>query len=273
MKNHVYHFDKLVVGGSLESLLYCFVNELPIVIKTPLVPFELERIESIHDLSFLGYQTKREIYSSEIWDRLSFLLSMSGFVLLPNIIKNIRQEVNTIIAITDNNDKLRITADELVDFDKINSDLLYVYDWFHVRSGCVHEYDHLEDKDSNFVNKLIFYPSRRIGQNKNRKDVVAISSIEADNMLDYQHGEGYSRLKVLKMMKEAGIKGTSNGSDKNGYRLHYSVKIEHSDREIINDYTPMYDIFDMLTTKRKKGKLWNLAQRLFLRDQTFTSQG
>jgi hypothetical protein len=273
LKDHIYHFDKLVIGGSVESLLYCFINELPVVIKNPLVPFELERVESLHDLSFLGYKTKREVYSSEIWDRLSFLLSMSGFVLLPNIIKNIRQEDNTIIAITENNDKLRVTADKMITFDTIDKDRLYIYDWFDVRSGSVHEYDYLEDKESSFVNKLIFYQSRRIGQNKNRKDVVAVSSVKADNLLDYQNSEGYARLKTLKMMKEAGIRGTSNGFDRNGYKLHYSVKVEHSNREVKNHYTPMYDVFEMLTTKRKKGKLWNLAQRLFLRDQTIISQG
>ena len=75
-----YHYDKIVIGGSLESLLYSFITETPIIIREALLPFELEKIENPQDFKFLGYEGARKVYTSELWDRLTFLLSMSGMI-------------------------------------------------------------------------------------------------------------------------------------------------------------------------------------------------
>lgn len=71
-----YYYNKLIVGGSLESLLYSFVSEIPIIIKDPLIPFELERVDDPQKFKFLGYEGARSVYRSELWDRLTFLLSI-----------------------------------------------------------------------------------------------------------------------------------------------------------------------------------------------------
>jgi hypothetical protein len=98
-----FNFDKLIFGGSLESLLYSFVTQIPIVISNPIIPFELETLKYNNEFQFLGYENSRDIYKSEMWDRLSFILSMAGLVMMPNTIKSVRQDENTLIFTTEGN--------------------------------------------------------------------------------------------------------------------------------------------------------------------------
>ena len=56
-----------------------------------------------------------------------------------------------------------------------------------------------------------------------------------DKVTNDELGENNSL--ALKMMKEAGIKGQSNGTSKSGYKLHYAVKIEHTHRQLIQKYS------------------------------------
>ena len=144
LKNEFY-FDRIVLGGSLESLMFSYVNEIPLLMTQPIVPFEMDVFPYNPDLKFLGYDNTRPIYTSEIWDRLSFVLSMAGLLMMPNIIQKIRQEDKCIVIITDNNKRIRITYDEAIAFDKELEDNVHVYDWFDVRSGSAHEYKQLID--------------------------------------------------------------------------------------------------------------------------------
>ena len=267
-----YYFNKIIIGGSLESLLYSFISDTPILIKDPIVPFELDLIDDSYDLSFLGYDGSRDIYKSEVWDRLSFLLSMAGIVIFPNIISNIRHENKSFFITTTQKSRIKVKYNQLLDFDKVLDDEVSVYDWFDVRSGSVHRHKVIHDKQSDLVNKLFFYPSRRIGQTKMRKDVVAFSKIKSNELLNYSNSEAYARLKSLKMMKEAGIRGRSNGYNKKGTQLHYAVKIEHTHREVIKNYKPMHSIKQILKKSKRKGKLWNSAKKLFRHKETSTSQ-
>ncbi len=71
-----YHFDKLIIGGSLESLLYSFVNDTKILILEPLYPVEVINLKYRPSLRLLGYNKDETIMLSELWDRITFVLSM-----------------------------------------------------------------------------------------------------------------------------------------------------------------------------------------------------
>ena len=265
-----YYYNKLIIGGSIESLLYSFVTETPIIIKQPLVPFELEKVDNPEDFKFLGYEGARQIYKSELWDRLTFLLSMNGMVLMPNIVKNIRAENKSFVISTVDNSRVKIKYAKKIDFDKISNSFVDVYDWFDVRSGSVHSHRIIKDDKANFINKLFFYPSKRFGQTKTRSDVVAFSKIKADQLLKYENSESYARLKVLKMMKDTGIRGRPNGYNKKGLRLHYAIKIEHSHRDIVKNYKPLHSVSEILNLRKREGKVWNLTKKLFRHKQIST---
>ena len=265
-----YYYNKLIIGGSIESLLYSFVTETPIIIKQPLVPFELEKVDNPEDFKFLGYEGARQIYKSELWDRLTFLLSMNGMVLMPNIVKNIRAENKSFVISTVDNSRVKIKYAKKIDFDKISNSFVDVYDWFDVRSGSVHSHRIIKDDKANFINKLFFYPSKRFGQTKTRSDVVAFSKIKADQLLKYENSESYARLKVLKMMKDTGIRGRPNGYNKKGLRLHYAIKIEHSHRDIVKNYKPLHSVSEILNLRKREGKVWNSTKKLFRHKQIST---
>jgi len=269
MKNE-YFFNNIVVGGSFEALLYSFVNDIPIIIKEPILPFELEKERRLNRFHFLGYSGIREVYKTELWDRLTFLLSMNGTIMLPNIIKNVRNEKKRLSITTVNNTRILVKYNNRIDFEKINKSSVNVYDWFDVRSGTMHHFSTMIDSKTKFVNKLYFYPSKRPHLSKSMKDVVARSKIKSEDLLKYEYSEAYARLKTLKMMKSEGVRGRPNGYNKKGLRLHYAINIEHSHRQIIKNYKPLYNIQEILTTDIKKGRLWNSTQKLFHQEQILT---
>ena len=67
------------------------------------------------------------------------------------------------------------------------------------------------------------------------------------------------------MMKDAGIRGQSNGYNKYGKQLYYSVKIEHMYRELYYKYNNGYEIDEILKTELdKESQLWKLTQNLII---------
>ena len=255
-------FDRLVLGGSLESLLYSFVTETPIIISTPIVPFELETMNYDEEFKFLGYENKREIYKSEMWDRLTFILSMAGLVMMPNTIKNVRKENNKLVFTTQGNSRTTVRYNTLVSYDKIDEKTMHVYDWFDIKSGSKITLDFIAD-EGEFVSKIYFYKSKRIGSKKTSRDLVAYSKINKEEIYDYEKSESFCRLKTIQMMKQAGLRGKPNGYNKRGTALYYAIKLEHTHREIIKDYKPLHSFEQTLSRRKKQGDVWNLAKKLF----------
>ena len=119
-----------------------------------------------------------------------------------------------------------------------------VIDWFDVRSGMQHDHDLFETEDE-FIQKVIFYPSERFGNQTSgrlRKDLVAISHLDEDQLDDFDYSDTMAKFKITQMMKDAGIKGARNGKDTynpNIYR-YYSPKIEAVERQIFKDVKNFY---------------------------------
>ena len=256
------YFDKVVLGGSLESLLYSFVTETPIIICNPIVPFELETLEYDEEFKFLGYENTRVIYKSEMWDRLSFILSMAGLVMMPNVIKNVRKDDNSLIFATEGNSRVTIKFKKLISFDKENEEFYHVYDWFDIKSGKDIVLTSLEDNGDQFVHNIYFYTSKRRGAKIANKDLVSYSTIKRDEIYDYEKSESFCRLKTVQMMKEAGLRGKPNGYNSRGTALYYAIKIEHTHREIIKEYKPLHSFKSILKRRKEKGDAWNLARKL-----------
>ena len=111
----------------------------------------------------------------------------------------------------------------------------------------------------------MFHPSTRKATRKEIKDVCAVSTISEKYINDPYHSENYARLKTLQMMKDAGIRGQSNGYNKYGKQLHYAIKIEHMYRELYYKYNNGYSIEDILKTELdKESQLWKLTQNLII---------
>ena len=267
--NHL-AFDKLVVGGSLTALLYAYKHNLPIIIDRAHVPFQLDDCPNHWDFSFIGFSSKLTHKKSQIWDRLVFLLSMAGMVIFPNNIQSFRQEEGVLSIIMNNNQRFKVSFNEIIEFDRDKDENLIVCDWFAVRSGARHEHQLIKVPDTNFVHTLLFHPSTRAKTRNDMKDVCAISEIPESEINDIDWSETYVRMRVLQLMKQQGIRGQSNGYNKKGLQLHYAIKIEHMYREVRHKYHNKPQVSDLLELKLDQNSdLWKLTTNL-LRDMAFT---
>jgi hypothetical protein len=260
--SHTFHVDKLNVGGTLSTLLDSYLTETPLIIDTPRPPPDFMEIDPALDFSFLGYDRDERIKSSQLWERLSFLLSMGGFITFPNSIETLRYEHNTIKVVTQNMRRIDVTYNKLRRLDNKFTGFTWIYDWFAVRSGGNHTIDYLEDKDGYLANKLVFYPSKRIGV-VDKRDVVAVSLAKSEQVFDMEYSEGYASLKTRNMMSEAGIRGTSKGYGYQGRRRHEPIKIEHIHREYHEQLIPDATLGQLLALPRKQGVLCRLTKSLF----------
>lgn len=261
------YFPKLITGGSLESLLYAYMTETPIVITQPYVPFELDVMEDDGILELIGYDRQIPVRKVEVWDRLTFILSMAGLVLMPNNVRNTKHHDKLIVFALKDNTRMKIGYDTLISFDEHVDEKLKVYDWFSIRSGSKVELDEIVD-DDDFVKKIIFYPcQRRSAMGRGRKDLVSYSEIPYVDIHNYESTESYVRLKTLSMMKEAGLRGKANGYNNKGKLQHYALKIEHSHREIHKTYKPKYDISKLFNKFNNEKEIWNLTRKLLHRKQ------
>jgi hypothetical protein len=267
-----YCYEKLIIGGSVESLLHSFVTNTKILILEALYPIETEELKYQHSLRLLGYHRNDTVTKMDLWNRLSFVLSLNGCLVSPNIISSHRESDNKIITITEKNKRISYEAENIMYFDKIDNNKVTMLDWFNVRSGNNHQHKTIEDPENSFINKICFYRSQRNGGNCNVKDILAISNFNHDDCGLVDHSEGIARLKVLQMMKGAGIRGQSNGYDKAGRKLHYAISIEHTYREKRKKYTPFISLKKLLNQEPEKEEQWNLTKKLFRHKQITTLQ-
>ena len=260
--------SKIITGGSLESLFYAYMTETPIVITQPYVPFELEQANFGDMFEILGYDPKTPLTKLQVWDRLVFVLSMAGLVLMPNNVRNVRHEGNKIIFSMKDNSRFIIAYERKISFDQHLNEEVGVYDWFDIKSGSKLELDEINDCESNLVNKILFYDSVRKGNaGKGRRDLVAVSQIKTKNILEYENSEGNVRLKTIQMMKDEGLRGRSNGYNKFGKPLYYAIDVEHTHREIIKKYKPKFTIEETFKQVKQKKEIWKLTKKLLHRKQ------
>ena len=231
-------YNEIVVGHSLAAAAYAYLNDAPLIInKQGGRPFLFDFFEEGFDLSsFLMPPVTYDMASnagtktvgaskSDLWERLIFSLAVSGRLLVSDKAKSIRidesSKVVTVIVGTSSVEygfeRLRIfnTASirGLLPASPIVPAKVRVLDWFNVRSGCCHEYDHLHS-DHDLAREIYFYPSPRAGtKNHNIKDLVAVSFLTAEQLNDIEYSDVAVRFKILNMMKGVGIRGARNGRD------------------------------------------------------------
>ena len=284
LERHIYQKDTIVIGGCLPSLLYAFKNGLPVIFSKPRPPFRYDKIQKDYDLSFLGLEPFDLYYQKQVWERLLVLLGLSGNLPLSSNASGMRIVDNLLTVTTNNHRVVKFTFDKLVIFDDegvtglppISGEIKEknrVIDWVNVRQGAKHQHDEIIG-EGNFVNKIIFYPSDR-HDNRKLKDLVAISYLTDEELLDHDYSDTMVKFKVTKMMKSVGIRGGRNGRDVNNPERYkfYAVKVEPSERVVEPDVKRYYEpderfefrydsVFDLLkdpkTPENYLGKLCGL---------------
>ena len=251
LQRHVYEKDKIVIGGGLSALLYALSHELPVIYAESRPPFRFDEMEH-ENLKLLGLSNELPQKQSEMWSRIHFFLGLSGLLPMGTNVNNLRVTENQLSVITKHSRNVKFNFNQLVVFndEKISglpqitrqeSKKNRVIDWVNVRSGCSHDLLRLHS-DEEFVREIIFHPTDR-SDNRNLKDLVAISYLTDDEINDFNYSDTMVKFKVTEMMKEAGIRGARNGRDVNNPERYkyYAVKVEPAQRVIYRDTKRFYE--------------------------------
>jgi hypothetical protein len=259
LKTHIFKYEKIVIGGSLNAVLYAFMKDLPLIINDSEPPFPWEHwgLKYFDYFKFPFYREKFVVtptelqiigdYKRKIYNHLCFILSLGGKILFHKNIESIRIENDNALFISfDQNKVTKVSFKELIIFNsnKINGLIkeekeikdFMVVDWFNVKHGSEHELDLIETENK-FINKIYFYPSLRTDGNyrrdKTRKDLVSISYLNEKEIKLIEYSELYAKLLIERIMKEHGIKGYKRGFQRDGITPRFSsLLIEHTEREV-----------------------------------------
>jgi hypothetical protein len=254
----VFEYEKVVIGSSLEALLFAYGNDTPLLSPSINEPSFIEYFDPGVDLSPFGIDNTPTVLNTtgepkeigalqvDLWRHLLFFLSLAGNLPMSDKCFSLRFEgENVIKAITNNSRFARFRFEEAIIFDdkglhglpnkllKQADEKYKVIDWMDIKSGMRQEFDYFKTGDD-FVDEIFLYPSDRIdGENFSLKDAVAISYLTGDQLQEFEFSDTYVRFKTLKIFKEAGMKGAANGRcTKNPEKTkYYALKVETTQRE------------------------------------------
>ena len=201
------------------------------------------------------------IQKSALWKRVLFVLSMRGSLPFADKVDSIRLRAeNKLSVMTTGNKKCDIDFDQLRIFASRHVEGLEHYasppqspgkklvlDWFNVRSGCTHRFD-IFHQPGDFVREVHFYPSDRIAGNHDKKDFVSFSYLTEEECRGIEYSSVPAKYKILNWMRDAGIRGQSNGRDPNDptKKKHYAIRIEHTRRQVIDVPRDTGEVEEML---------------------------
>lgn len=234
MKRFEINLGKIVIGSSLEAVLYAFYKKYKLISTRQLEPTEFDNFEDFG----LGAD------ASDIWKKHMFLLSIAGYTPFSNKIKHIRYvDCNTIKIITTDESVAIIKYDKLYIFDDYNfldlpllpsktTNKTRIVDWFYVERGSIHEHNFIKNKN-NFMNQVYFFKNS-VKKTAKRKDVCVVTLCNKKNINKYP--EHLIRIKTEKLMRELGIETATQ------HKTH--IKIDHRQRDIVDLDKNIYENFD-----------------------------
>ena len=263
-------YEKVIIGSSINALLYSFLNNVPFVYVNITPPHRFDHFSPEQDLSFFGLENKLHTLVSPtstkiigstkdiLWEKLYFYLTLAGLNPVGDKASSIKVGDKELKVFTHKARMAKINFEELIIFTddgvsglppplQLPEKKYKVYDWFDVRSGMKHKHDYIED-NTELVSEILFYPTDRVDGNQVFKDAVSISYLTEKQLGSFDYSDINARFKTLKMMKGAGIRGARNGRDmldKSRYK-YYAVRIENSIREIQSLGETLYDSTDIL---------------------------
>ena len=230
-----YFCKTALVGNGLDVLLYAYQTDTSVFLTRDLRPHPFDFLENKEEYEHLGFEGHR---ACDLYDFLLFNLSLAGRVPLCGKVASVEQLNDTeLLVVARGGVELKVFADEILFAEpEISENKHIVLDWIDVRRGQKHEFDYMET-ESDFVRQLYFYPTKRVSGAKTSgyKDVISISYLTSDQLLDYNYSEFIVRKKVRAMMEEAGIRGPKNGKDTENplKQKYYCIRLESNRREVL----------------------------------------
>jgi hypothetical protein len=218
----------LVVGGCISSLIYATRNNYHVICNPEHKPFKLRQIKKINLVSE--------------WSNLLLSLSLKGLVLNSKEIEGVRIKDSICTLVQRGGQRIEIefkkcyifSAQKLVcenEIKKQAKETYIVYDWIDTRSCSFHNFEYFKFNDE-LVSELFFYKSERITGDTKVKDIVSISHLTKNQLMDFNYSDTMVGFKIRSIMNSMGILGPRSGYQKNGNVKRSSLSIEPKIREV-----------------------------------------
>jgi hypothetical protein len=269
----IFQFDKIVIGSSLEAILFAFNNNLRLIFSEAERPFRFDYFAPDLDLSCVKMEHSTQTLKTfgdditvglpkeMLWERLLFFLSLDGKVPLSNLCKSMRLGDKNLICSNEYSKIAEINFNTCYYFGDKNCSGMkqktlaeqgYVcYDWIAFNRGGKHDVDYIKLEDD-FVNEVWFYPSDRIDGNTPVKDACVVSRIKEEDLLDFDFSETMARFKLISEMETRGMKGVFNGYGPNGKPKYYKFRTTSITRTKRKEKDPSWEGQDSIEVPRFK---------------------
>ncbi len=237
-------FEKIVIGSSLSALAYAYLNNCKVFFTKPELPFRFgylgvgeQPLDTPIDTKTLKtFDRTIEVGTPKqiLWDRLYFVLSLNGQIPLSNLCHTLRYDGHSLVC---SNEYSKIFETEfercyyfgdnntegIIRKNTLDEDTYLCYDHIAFNSGGKHEIDFIHTGDD-FISEIWFYSSDRIDGNTPVRDACAVSKLTESQLRDFDYSETMARFKVLKIMKDNGMRGKQNGYTEKGTPRHYDFR-------------------------------------------------
>lgn len=226
MKPTVHKYDNIIIGSTLEALIYSYITNYPVFFAGSRCPKEFEYFEPALAFHFLKSEIKTiqtnestyEVGSSKLplWENLIFCLSMAGLVPLADNASSIRFDSDGTIRIIYNNRSITIEAKQIYLFDGLGVSGLgaekpvgnyKVYDWLFFNSLYPNPYDILKT-EYDVVSELWFLEPINA---KRFKDGCIVSEFSTEKQMHENLTEYNIKFILKDLFKKYDIKGKANG--------------------------------------------------------------
>jgi hypothetical protein len=224
-------YDNLIVGSSLEAVLFAHQT------NTPLLSTRMQRPYFFEEMEDFGIGTNK----LDVWNKYIFLLSLAGYVPFSDKIKHIRYiDSNNLKIVTLDDVLVNIKYNRLFIFDDENfydlpphigqtSSRNMVIDWLNIQTKKRHSLSALE-YDNNFINKTIFY---EVGNNDpigKKKDCLVVSYLTDKQLGNDNYADYVVKIKIEKTLSEL--------------IADSKLQVVHLQRDIIKQGKNIYENFD-----------------------------
>jgi len=247
----VFQYDEVVIGSSLSALMFAYINDCPVFFtetrpsfrfdflspdEAPIgIPSKTKTLMTFNEQMLVG--TQKQV----LWDRLLFILSLRGHAPLAGMCHKIRYDGNSMVCTSEYSkifeaafNKCHFFGDNntegFVRKNTLDESSYLCYDYIAFNSGGKHEIDFIYT-DDDFISEIWFYSSDRIDGNTPVRDACTVSRLTESQLLDFDYSETMARFKVLKIMKDNGMRGKLSGYTKKGTARHYDFRTTSIRRE------------------------------------------
>jgi hypothetical protein len=263
MKKETLKYDKIVIGSTLEGLLYAYLHGLPLFYAVAKTPTDFETLDI--DDNFWGSLDHENISTTiktnkgeitigssklEVWNKLFFSLSMAGLIPCTNV-QSLRIDDELVKITTKNNRLIKIQPKNILLFDdegvegltrayKTNKRLI-VYDWIIFHHFMLNFDFTMVQTEWDYCNKLWFLNPLDAHR---PCDACLVSYVSGQTELQNDLTDYILRFTLKNIFKEHNMKGSLNGFRPNGAQNYRPVSYEFVARQVVKEKPHLYYDWD-----------------------------